>query len=95
MYTLAHGLHTVAWVVDYQHEVINLAVEYVRGTVHMNGIENFWSSLSSGRLKEPTSRSNPSISADISMSETFVSMNATTMMRGVSRVCYHQFSAGD
>jgi transposase-like protein len=29
--------------VDYQHEVIDHAVEYVRGQVHTNGIENFWS----------------------------------------------------
>ena len=30
---------------EYQHEVINHAVEYVRGNVHTNGIENFWSLL--------------------------------------------------
>ena len=28
---------------DYQHEVVNHAVEYVRGSVHTNGAENFWS----------------------------------------------------
>jgi transposase-like protein len=28
---------------DYQHEVINHAVECVRGNVHTNGMENFWS----------------------------------------------------
>jgi ISXO2-like transposase domain/Transposase zinc-ribbon domain len=28
---------------DFQHEVIDQAVEYVRGQVHTNGIENFWS----------------------------------------------------
>lgn len=28
---------------EYVHEVVNHAVEYVRGTVHTNGIENFWS----------------------------------------------------
>jgi transposase-like protein len=28
---------------DYQHEVVDHAVEYVRGQVHTNGIENFWS----------------------------------------------------
>jgi transposase-like protein len=28
---------------DYQHNVINHAVEYVCGNVHTNGMENFWS----------------------------------------------------
>jgi transposase-like protein len=32
------GLHP-----DYVHEVVNHALEYVRGHVHTNGIENFWS----------------------------------------------------
>jgi transposase-like protein len=27
----------------YQHEVVDHAVEYVRGEVHTNGLENFWS----------------------------------------------------
>lgn len=30
---------------DYTHQVINHAVEYVRGSVHTNSIENFWSLL--------------------------------------------------
>lgn len=30
---------------EYVHNVINHAVEYVRGHVHTNGIENFWSLL--------------------------------------------------
>src|SRR5215213_2329289 len=30
---------------DYMHNVINHAEEYVRGNVHTNGIENFWSLL--------------------------------------------------
>jgi transposase-like protein len=30
---------------EYVHHVINHAVEYVRGHVHTNGIENFWSLL--------------------------------------------------
>lgn len=30
---------------DYIHEIINHAVEYVRGNVHTNSIENFWSLL--------------------------------------------------
>ena len=28
---------------DYMHEVVDHAVEYVRGRVHTNGLENFWS----------------------------------------------------
>jgi hypothetical protein len=34
--------------VDYTHETVNHAVEYVRGNVHTNGIENFWSLLKRG-----------------------------------------------
>lgn len=30
---------------EYIHEVINHSIEYVRGNVHTNGIENFWSLL--------------------------------------------------
>lgn len=30
---------------EYVHEVINHSIEYVRGNVHTNGIENFWSLL--------------------------------------------------
>ena len=30
---------------EYAHQFVNHAVEYVRGTVHTNGIENFWSLL--------------------------------------------------
>lgn len=33
---------------EYVHEVINHAEEYVRGNVHTNGIENFWSLLKRG-----------------------------------------------
>jgi transposase-like protein len=33
---------------DYTHEVVDHAVEYVNGTVHTNGIENFWSLLKRG-----------------------------------------------
>ena len=34
--------------VDYDHAVINHAVEYVNGNVHTNGMENFWSLLKRG-----------------------------------------------
>jgi transposase-like protein len=30
---------------EYIHQVVNHAVEYVRGNVHTNGLENFWSLL--------------------------------------------------
>jgi transposase-like protein len=33
---------------DLQHEVIDHAVEYVRGEVHTNGLEKFWSLLKRG-----------------------------------------------
>ena len=33
---------------DYEHSVINHAVEYANGNVHTNGIENFWSLLKRG-----------------------------------------------
>jgi transposase-like protein len=33
---------------EYAHEVVNHAVEYVRGNVHTNGMENFWSLLKRG-----------------------------------------------
>ena len=33
---------------DYAHNVINHAEEYVRGNVHTNSIENFWSLLKRG-----------------------------------------------
>jgi transposase-like protein len=44
IFTDAHrgyvGLHS-----DFTHEVIDHAYEYVRGQVHTNGMENFWSLL--------------------------------------------------
>ena len=33
---------------EYEHEVIDHAKEYVRGNVHTNGLENFWSLLKRG-----------------------------------------------
>jgi transposase-like protein len=33
---------------DYAHQVIDHAVEYVRGNVHTNTMENFWSLLKRG-----------------------------------------------
>ena len=33
---------------DYEHKVVDHAVEYVRDNVHTNGMENFWSLLKRG-----------------------------------------------
>jgi transposase-like protein len=33
---------------EFRHQVVDHAVEYVRGTVHTNGCENFWSLLKRG-----------------------------------------------
>lgn len=41
-----HGYKHLA--TDYAHNVINHSEEYVRGNVHINGIENFWSLLKRG-----------------------------------------------
>lgn len=44
VYTDAHSAYT-GLLSDYAHEVIDHAEAYVRGRVHTNGIENFWSLL--------------------------------------------------
>jgi transposase-like protein len=36
-------LQSYADLTDFEHKVINHAIEYVRGNVHTNGMENFWS----------------------------------------------------
>lgn len=41
----ASGYNNLGTSGDYQHEVIDHAVSYVRGHVHTNGLENFWSLL--------------------------------------------------
>ena len=33
---------------DFEHQIINHAIEYVNGHIHTNGIENFWSLLKRG-----------------------------------------------
>ncbi len=33
---------------EFQHEVVDHAVEYVRGEVHTNGLENLWSLVKRG-----------------------------------------------
>lgn len=44
VYTDAHGGYTGLWR-RFTHATIDHAKEYVRGAVHTNGIENFWSLL--------------------------------------------------
>ena len=48
------ALYTDEWVAykgletDYQHQVVDHAMQYVNGRVHTNGLENFWSLLKRG-----------------------------------------------
>ena len=44
IYTDSHGGYG-GLASEYVHEVVNHAEEYVRGKVHTNGMENFWSLL--------------------------------------------------
>jgi transposase-like protein len=43
LYTDSAGAFRYGLETEYAHEVINHAEEFVRGRVHTNGIENFWS----------------------------------------------------
>jgi len=47
VYTDSLGAYT-GLSTDFEHETVDHAVEYVRGQVHTNGIENFWSLLKRG-----------------------------------------------
>lgn len=47
---------------EYLHQVIDHAVEYVRGNVHTNGCENFWSLLKRGLNGAYISRAVPLVS---------------------------------
>jgi len=47
LHTDAHGGYR-GLASEYAHQTVNHAVEYVRGNVHTNGIENFWSLLKRG-----------------------------------------------
>jgi tRNA(His) 5'-end guanylyltransferase len=59
---------------DYQHAIINHAVEYVNGNVHTNTMENFWSLLKRG-LTARTSALSLSTCSAISMNR----LSATTL----------------
>lgn len=47
LYTDAHGSYR-GLAGEYQHGVVDHASEYVRGRIHVNGVENFWSLLKRG-----------------------------------------------
>ena len=47
LYTDAHGGYR-GLSIDYKHEIVDHAIEYVRDNVHTNGMENFWSLLKRG-----------------------------------------------
>jgi transposase-like protein len=47
LYTDAHGSYR-GLAGEYKHDVVDHAAEYVRGRVHVNGVENFWSLLKRG-----------------------------------------------
>ncbi len=67
---------------DYQHAVINHAVEYVNGNVHTNTMENFSSLLKRGCMGL-TSASSPSICSATSTSRRFVITTASPLtLRG-------------
>ena len=42
------ALHSYNELDEFQHQVIDHAVKYVEGTIHTNGLENFWSLLKRG-----------------------------------------------
>ena len=65
--------------VYYEHQVINHAETYVRGEVHTNGMENFWSLLKRS-IHAPTCLSNRSTCSDTSMSSHFASTSARAQM---------------
>jgi transposase-like protein len=69
---------------EYVHQFVNHAEEYVRGNVHTNGIENFWSLLKRG-LKGTYVSVEPSICSGIWTSKRFGIMSAKApMLTGLS-----------
>jgi transposase-like protein len=58
---------------EFQHQVIDHAIQYVDGHVHTNGMENFWSLLKRG-LQVPTFQSSRSICSATSMNRCTVSI---------------------
>lgn len=48
IYTDSLGAYSNLGSMKFVHETVNHAIEYVRGDVHTNGLENFWSLLKRG-----------------------------------------------
>jgi hypothetical protein len=48
IYTDRHPSYKSLEAMNYVHEAVNHITEYVRGEVHTNGLENFWSLLKRG-----------------------------------------------
>jgi len=48
VYSDALPAYKVLPAMEFVHETVNHMTEYVRGEVHINGIENFWSLLKRG-----------------------------------------------
>jgi transposase-like protein len=46
---------------DFEHQVVDHAAEYVRGNVHTNGLENFWSLPKRGIIGTYVSGTLPSV----------------------------------
>jgi transposase-like protein len=65
---------------DYVHQFVNHAERYVEGSVHTNGIENFWSLLKRG-IKGTYVSVEPFHLSGIWMNRRFVIMNARAMTR--------------
>jgi hypothetical protein len=72
--------------------VINHAVEYVRGAVHTNGIENFWSLLK--RAIKGTYVNVEPFHLGRYLDEQAFRFNERDTDAGRFKSCYHQFPAG-
>ena len=85
---------TTDWSEDYEHETVDHAVEYVRGQVSTNSIENFWIAAQAGPARAPMSAWSRSTCSATSMSRSTASTPARTTTSDGSRVCW-RWSAGD
>lgn len=71
---------------DYLHAYVNHAVEYVRGHIHTNGIENYWS-LVKRTIRGPTSPSIRTTWTATSANRRSGSTSAKTTISAVSAAC--------
>jgi len=83
VYSDEHGAYFYLGQQGFNHAFVRHAEYYVEGSVHTNGIENFWSLLKRG-IKAPTLALNRSICFVISMSNAFVSMRDSATIRTAS-----------